>query len=220
MNENLQFTAQQVGERIKNRRIELHYSMEQVAQELGVNRSTVQRMEKRGIDPKKAYKLSAIADALDTTVEWLTGQSEEKEICFEARSRKKIEKEVDTFLADVANNIDNGHIQDLMVNIFDRFVDMFGVIAVYMGAAMREVEQVENDNGLYQSLVKYAINSKVVTEKVYRKNMEKPIEELKKMADYLLGLYDTDAENLHKMFGIPHEERQKIKAKQLQNSEN
>ena len=42
----------------------------------------------------------------------------------------------------------------------------------------------------------------------------------KKMADYLLGLYDTDTENLHKMFGIPHEERQKLKAKQLQNSEN
>ena len=117
--------------------------MEQVAQGLGVNRSTVQRMERRGIEPSKTYKLNSIAEVLDTTVEWLTGQSEEKEISFGTRSKKKIDRQIDIFLADTLNNIDDTQLQDLMVMILTRFIDMFGVIAVHFGNTMREVREVE-----------------------------------------------------------------------------
>ena len=39
MGKETDFTAKQVGERIKERRLELHASMEQLAQALGVNKS-------------------------------------------------------------------------------------------------------------------------------------------------------------------------------------
>lgn len=207
---NAAFTAKQVGERIKERRLELHASMEQLANALGVNKSTVQRMELRGIDASKKYKLIAIADALDTTVEWLTGQTDEREISVEARCRKTLDKEIDTFISDILNNVSGEPHQELMTNILSRFINMFGVVAVNFGRTMKEIRKVEDDMGLRESLMKYAINSAAVTEKLYRKEMEKPIEDFKRMADYVLAMYDTDREKLHNLFDISFEARQNI----------
>ncbi len=218
MNTRETFTAKQVGERIKERRLELHASMEQLAQVLGVNKSTVQRMELRGIDPSKKYKLIAIADALNTTVEWLTGQSDEKEISVETRCRKTLDKQIDVFISDILNNISTEPHQELLTNILSQFINMFGIIAVNFGRTMKEIRKVEDDMGLRESLKKYALNAATVMEQVYRKEMEAPIEEFKLMADKLLGLYDINTNSISKLYQISFDARRKLEEEQ--NSEN
>ena len=46
------FTAKQVGRRIKERRTELNITMPELGRRVGVNKSTIQRYEADGVDPK------------------------------------------------------------------------------------------------------------------------------------------------------------------------
>ena len=75
----IEFTAKQVGERVKERRTELNLTMPELGKRIGVNKSTIQRYEADGVDPKRTMIINGLADALLTTPEWLTGLSEEKE---------------------------------------------------------------------------------------------------------------------------------------------
>ena len=53
--------------------------MPELGKRLGVNKSTIQRYEADGVDPKRTMIIDGLADALLTTPEWLTGLSEDKE---------------------------------------------------------------------------------------------------------------------------------------------
>ena len=55
---------------------------------------------------------------------------------------------------------------------------------------MAEVDRVAEDEGLKQSLKRYAIESGAITERVYRKEMELPIEDMKRFLDGILHIYD------------------------------
>lgn len=57
-------------------------------------------------------------------------------------------------------------------------------------AAAEKVDRVANDEGLKQSLMRYAIESGAITEKVYRNEMELPIEDMKRFLDGILHIYD------------------------------
>lgn len=65
-----------IGDRIKQRRIELHLSLEQLANKLGINRSTVYRYETGSIESMPLDILQPIADALQTTPMALMGWDE------------------------------------------------------------------------------------------------------------------------------------------------
>ena len=51
---------------------------------------------------------------------------------------------------------------------------------------MAEVDRVAEDEGLKQSLRRYAIESGAIMERVYRKEMELPIENMKQFLDGIL----------------------------------
>lgn len=68
-----------IGERIKNRRTELGYSVDELAQKLGKNRATVYRYEKGDIVDMPTQVLELIAKALDTTPAELMGWNEDVE---------------------------------------------------------------------------------------------------------------------------------------------
>ena len=55
---------------------------------------------------------------------------------------------------------------------------------------MAEVDRVAEDEGLKQSLRRYAIESGAIMERVYRKEMELPIEDMKQFLDGILHIYD------------------------------
>ena len=66
----------QIGARAKQRRLELNLSMQYVADQLGVNKSTVQRYESGAIDNTKKMVLEGLSRVLDVTPEWLTGETD------------------------------------------------------------------------------------------------------------------------------------------------
>ena len=56
--------------------------------------------------------------------------------------------------------------------------------------AMAEADHIAEDEGLKKSLMRYAIESGAVIEKVYRREMETPVEDMKRFMDGLLHIYD------------------------------
>ena len=60
------FTAKQVGERVKERRTELNLTMPELGKRVGVNKSTIQRYEADGVDPKRTMIINGLAEALLT----------------------------------------------------------------------------------------------------------------------------------------------------------
>lgn len=68
-----------IGERIKQRRIELNMSQEELAKKVGYkDRSTVSYIEKNG-ENLSMPKVKELAAALNTTPSWLMGWDEEEE---------------------------------------------------------------------------------------------------------------------------------------------
>lgn len=64
-----------MGARIKNARQLRQVTLSQVAQRIGVNKSTVQRYENGLIRSPKIPVIQAIANALEVNYLWLTGES-------------------------------------------------------------------------------------------------------------------------------------------------
>ena len=62
-------SPKQVGERIREQRTELKLSMPELGKRIGVNKSTVQRYEADGVDPKRTMIINNLAEALLTTPE-------------------------------------------------------------------------------------------------------------------------------------------------------
>jgi Predicted transcriptional regulators len=88
------FSPKQVGERIKERRTELKLSMPELGKRIGVNKSTIQRYEADGVDPKRTMIINGLAEALLTTPEWLTGLSDDKEYSIYTVCQMDLEKHI------------------------------------------------------------------------------------------------------------------------------
>lgn len=69
-------TNAEIGKRIKETRIAKGKTLEDIASEIGVARSTIQRYEAGKIDKIKLPVISAIADALGVYDAWLIGKSD------------------------------------------------------------------------------------------------------------------------------------------------
>lgn len=69
--------AQKIGERISLRRTQLGMTLDDIANEIGVARSTIQRYEKGTINKMKLPVLEAIARSLKVSPAWLCCKSEE-----------------------------------------------------------------------------------------------------------------------------------------------
>ena len=89
--------------RIKNRREELGYSQEELANKLGYkNRSSIHKIE-MGVNDIPQSKIKAFADALDTTPAYLMGWDLEKkddEIYYVSEDKKNIIQAIEELGAD------------------------------------------------------------------------------------------------------------------------
>lgn len=75
-----------IGERIKEKRIELGLTQEELASRMGYkSKSTINKIE-MGVNVMPVPKVAAFAAALDTTPTWLMGWSEEEAISAEDRA--------------------------------------------------------------------------------------------------------------------------------------
>ena len=190
MEEETMFTPKQVGERIKERRIELKLSMPELGKRIGVNKSTIQRYEADGVDPKRTMIINGLAEALLTTPEWLTGLSDDKEYDSYTLCQKDIEQHIKKYLDTVSSTVKGEPHKQMLTTFLGKIIDLYSVLCHYFSDAMTEVDRVANDEGLKQSLMRYAIESGAITEKVYRNEMELPIEDMKRFLDGILHIYD------------------------------
>ena len=66
----------ELGKRIEMRRTQLNLTLDDIASEIGVAKSTVQRYEKGSIEKIKLPVIEAIARVLDVNPAWLCGKTE------------------------------------------------------------------------------------------------------------------------------------------------
>lgn len=70
-------TNKEIGSRIKERRLELSLTLQDIATEIGVARSTIQRYENGAIENLKLPVVEAIARVLKVEPSWILGKSTE-----------------------------------------------------------------------------------------------------------------------------------------------
>ena len=212
MNEPITFTAKQVGERVKERRTELNLSMGDLGKRLGVNKSTIQRYESKGVEPEKRYLIVSIADALLTTPEWLTGLSEDKEYDGYTKSKMKLDEHLECFLKEMDSVVGSEAYQQFLAGHLCNIIDLYSIYAVHFARAMQKADEVATDEGLKESLIRYAIESGVIVEQVYQKEMGPIIEDMKRYMDGLLHIYDygKGGKITNELFKLPMEARDRL----------
>jgi len=72
--EEIKMDIKQIGDRIKQARTLRNYTLDDVANEIGVAKSTIQRYENGLINKPKLPVLQAIADSLKVNPAWISGQ--------------------------------------------------------------------------------------------------------------------------------------------------
>ena len=206
------FSPKQVGERIKERRTELKLSMPELGKRIGVNKSTIQRYEADGIDPKRTMIINGLAEGLLTTPEWLTGLSDDKEYSIYTVCQMDLEKHIKGYLEAVTNTVNGEPHQQLLTTFLGQIVDLYTILTRYWAVSMKKVDEVAEDEGLKESIGKYAIHIGSITEQVYQKEMEVPIEDMKRYLDGILHLYDEGRTkvSIPELFGIVDQAKQKL----------
>ena len=210
------FTAKQVGRRIKERRTELNITMPELGRRVGVNKSTIQRYEADGVDPKRTMVINGLAEALLTTPEWLTGLSDDKEYVTYTLCQRDIEEHIKKYLHTVSHTVKGEPHQQLLTTFLGKMVDLYTVMTCYFADAMEEVDRVAEDKGLKESLGRYAIESGAIMDQVYRKKMEVPIEDMKRFLDGILHIHDEGRTRMSMgaLFGIVEEAEERLSEKE------
>ena len=205
-------SPKQVGERIKERRTELKLSMPELGKRIGVNKSTIQRYEADGVDPKRTMIINGLAEGLLTTPEWLTGLSDDKEYSIYTVCQMDLEKHIKGYLEAVTNTVNGEPHQQLLTTFLGQIVDLYTILTKYWAVSMKKVDEVAEDEGLKESIGKYAIHIGSITEQVYQKEMEVPIEDMKRYLDGILHLYDEGRTkvSIPELFGIVDQAKQKL----------
>lgn len=216
MKKEITFTAKQVGERVKERRTELNLTMPDLGKRIGVNKSTIQRYEADGVDPKRTMIINGLAEALLTTPEWLIGLSEDKEYDSKTLCEKDLEEHIRKYIDTVSTVVNGEPHQQLLTTFLGKMIDLYSVLCHHFSDAMAEVDRVAEDEGLKQSLMRYAIESGAIKERVYHKEMEAPIEDMKRFLDGILHIYDEGrtAVKMGDLFGIVAEAEARLAEKE------
>lgn len=187
-------TPKEVGKRIKERRNEIGISMPELGRRVGVNKSTIQRYETDGVNPNRSMIINGLADALQTTPEWLTGQSEEKEINEANDSRTLCEDEVighlNDFLDIVTKTVQPEIQQRFLTSTLCLLIDLFTVTTQHYGRTLNEIDRLAGDENLKKSIRQYTIDVDDIITPVYRREMEAPIGDMKRFLDGLLHIFD------------------------------
>lgn len=211
-------SPQQVGERVRERRIELGLTMPELGKRIGVNKSTIQRYEADGVDPKRTMIMNGLAEGLLTTPEWLTGLSDEKEYSNYTVCQVELDKHIKAYLETVTTTVKREPHQQLLTTFLGQLVDLYAILTKYWAISMKKVDAVAEDEGLKESIGKYAIHIGSIAEQVYQKEMEAPIEDMKRYLDGILHLYDEGKTktSVPKLLNMVEEAEHKLVAKEAE----
>lgn len=216
MNDKKMLTAKEVGLRIKERRNELKISMPELGRRAGVNKSTIQRYETDGVNPTRSMIINGLAEALLTTPEWLTGLSEDKEYSVPTICENELTEHIKKYLDTVTSTVNGDGHQQLLTTFLGKLIDLYTILTCHFADAMTEIDRIAEDEGLKQSIMRYAIEVGAIEERVYRKEMEVPIEDMKRFLDGILHIYDEGRTkvSMGDLFGIVAEAEARLSEKE------
>lgn len=83
-----------IGSKIRNRRIELQLTLEDVAKAMGVSKSTVSRYESDEIENMGIDKVEALAKILQVSTAYIMGWSDKPEPKTETEAHYMLDKEI------------------------------------------------------------------------------------------------------------------------------
>ena len=69
-------------------------------------------------------------------------------------------------------------------------IDLFSITAQHYGRTLDEIERLAGDEALKRSIQQYTIHVDDIIVPVYRREMEAPIEDMKRFLDGLLHIFD------------------------------
>ena len=156
--------------------------------------------------------INGLAEGLLTTPEWLTGLSDDKEYSIYTVCQMDLEKHIKGYLEAVTNTVNGEPHQQLLTTFLGQIVDLYTILTKYWAVSMKKVDEVAEDEGLKESIGKYAIHIGSITAQVYQKEMEVPIEDMKRYMDGILHLYDEGRTkvSIPELFGIVDQAKQKL----------
>lgn len=160
--------------------------------------------------------INGLADALLTTPEWLTGLSEDKEYDSRTLCARDIEGHIKKYLDTVSSAVNGEPHQQLLTTFLGKLIDLYTVMTYHFADAMVEIDRVAEDEGLKQSIMRYAIEVGAIEERVYRKEMEIPVEDMKRFLDGILHIYDEGRTkvSMGDLFGIVAEAEARLSEKE------
>ena len=102
--------------------------------------------------------------------------------------------------------------QQFLAGHLCNIIDLYSVYAVHFARAMEKTDQVATDEGLKESLMRYAIESGAIVERVYQQEMNPIIEDMKRYMDGLLHIYDygKGGRITSDLFKLPLEARDRL----------
>lgn len=196
-------TPKEVGKRIKERRNEIGISMPELGRRVGVNKSTIQRYETDGVNPSRSMVINGLADALQTTPEWLTGLSDEKEACNDSGHtlcEDEIIGHVSDFLDAVGKTVQPEIQRRFLTSTLCLLIDLFTITAQHYGRTLDEIDRLATDEDLRKSIRQYTIDVKDIIVPVYRREMDAPIEDMKRFLDGLLHIFDKGSSRVDSVY--------------------
>ena len=106
--------------------------------------------------------------------------------------------------------------QQLLTTFLGKLIDLYTVMTNHFADAMAEIDRVAEDEGLKQSIMRYAIEVGAIEERVYRKELELPIEDMKRFLDGILHIYDEGRTkvSMGALFGIVAEAEARLSEKE------
>ena len=131
-----------------------------------------------------------------------------KQVC-----QMDLEKHVKDYLEALTVSVKGEPHQQLLTTFLGQLVDLYAVLTRYWALSMTKIDAVAEDEGLKESIGRYAINIGSITEQVYRKEMAEPIEDMKQYLDGILHLYDEGRTKtrLQEQFGMVEEAQRKFR---------
>nr|WP_314758411.1 helix-turn-helix transcriptional regulator [uncultured Lachnoanaerobaculum sp.] len=146
-----------IGERIKQRRMELGLSVDEVAEKLGKNRATVYRYESNEIENLPVGTLEPLAKILETTPAQLMGWEDEEQ---DENYRRIFARNLNRFLeingknqADIATllNVSQAAVSNWCKGIKMPRMDKVQALADYFGVNKSDLLEEKDRNGLSSS---------------------------------------------------------------------
>ena len=126
------------------------------------------------------------------------------------------------YLEELTTTVKGEPHQELLTSFLGDIVDLYSILCCHFARAMAEVDGMAEDEGLKESIRRYAIEIGDITQRVYSKEMEAPIEDMKRFLDGLLHLYDEGRTRVKMgdLFEIKNEARNRLNERNSESNTN